>query len=89
MAAPQVAGVLALYLQVNPNTTPAQAKDWLVNNAGTAILNTGTGNDWTNNRSLKGGDAKVLFNKFNKSEPTIIQNVPTNFFSGGVQITTK
>ena len=89
MASPQVAGVLALYLQVNPNTTPAQAKNWLLNNIGTAILNTGTGNDWTNDRSLKGGDAKVLFNKFNKSEPTIIQNVPSGFFQNGVKVTTK
>jgi subtilisin family serine protease len=89
MASPQVVGVLALYLQLNPTATPAQAKDWLLNNAGTAILNTGTDNDWTNNRSLKDGAAKVLFNKFNKSEPVVIQNVPSNFFTGGVQITTK
>ena len=89
MASPQVVGVLALYLQMNPGTSPAQAKEWLLNNAGSAILNTGTGNDWTNDRSLKGGEATVLFNKFNKAQPITIQNPPTNFFSGGVQITTK
>ena len=89
MASPQVVGVLALYLQVNPSATPAQAKEWLLNNAGSAILNTGTGNDWTNDRSLKGGEAKVLFNKFNKAQGIVIQNPPTNLFSGGVSITTK
>ena len=89
MASPQVVGVLALYLQVNPSATPAQAKEWLLNNAGSAILNTGTGNDWTNDRSLKSGAAKVLFNKFNKAQGIVIQNPPTNLFSGGVSITTK
>jgi subtilisin family serine protease len=89
MASPQVAGVLALYLQVNPTVTPAQAKEWLLSNAGTAILNTGTGNDWTNDRSLKDGAAKVLFNKFNKTEPIKIQNVSSNFITNGLTLTTK
>jgi subtilisin family serine protease len=63
MASPQVAGVCALILQRHPTWTPAQVKQWLLDNAGTALYDTGVGNDWTNNRSLKGGDVKFLFSK--------------------------
>jgi subtilisin family serine protease len=89
MAAPQVAGVAALYLQLNPTATPAQVKNAILQSCGTTILNTGTGNDWTNDRSLKGGDAKVLFNKFNKSEGAKIQNITSNFLLNGLTLTTK
>jgi subtilisin family serine protease len=65
MASPQVAGVCALLLEVNPKLTPAQVKSALLGNAGTALYDTGTDNDWTNNRSLKGGAVKFLYNKFN------------------------
>ena len=69
MASPQVAGVLACMLELHPEWTPAQAKQWLLDNAGSAILNTGTGNDWTNDRSLKGGEAKVLHMPFSNPNP--------------------
>jgi subtilisin family serine protease len=69
MASPQVAGVLACMLELYPEWTPAQAKQWLLDNAGSAILNTGTENDWTNDRSLKGGEAKVLHMPFSNPEP--------------------
>jgi subtilisin family serine protease len=81
MASPQVAGVAALILELYPNWSPAQVKQWLLDNAGTAILNTGTGNDWTNYRSLKGGSAKVLHNPFTKSEPATISNLGTIGFN--------
>ena len=48
-----------------------------------------TGNDWNDRRSLLGGKRKILFNKNTNDKPTIIKNVPTNFFQGGVKITTK
>ena len=72
MASPQVAGVLACILELYPGLTPAEGKQWLLDNAGSAILNTGTGNDWTNDRSLKGGEAKVLHLPFTSSEPAKI-----------------
>lgn len=89
MAAPQVAGVLALYLQANPSATPSEIKTTVLNDCGSAILNTGTENDWTNDRSLKGGEAKVLFNKFNKSESSKIQNISTNFLTNGITLLVK
>ena len=72
MAAPNVAGVLACMLELHPEWNPAQAKQWLLDNAGSAILNTGTGNDWTNDRSLKGGAAKVLHMPFTNPQPAKI-----------------
>ena len=89
MAAPQVAGVIALHLQLNPTATPAEIKSTILADAGTAILNTGTENDWTNDRSLKGGDAKVLFNRFNKAEGVKFQNLSSNFMTNGLKLTTK
>jgi hypothetical protein len=59
-------------LELYPQWTPAQAKQWLKDNAGSAILNTGTGNDWTNDRSLKGGQPKVLHMPFTNPQPAKI-----------------
>ena len=68
MSAPQVAGVLALYLQLNPNYTPAQAKSWLTNTAKPSqIYTTGNNNDYTNDRSILESPNKFLFNPFNSS----------------------
>ncbi|MCG8461967.1 MAG: S8 family serine peptidase [Holophagales bacterium] len=38
MAAPHVAGALALYLAANPGATPAQMRNWLSTNATTGVL---------------------------------------------------
>jgi subtilisin family serine protease len=81
MASPQVAGICALVLELNPNWTPAQIKKWLLDNAGTAILNAGSGNDWTDYRSLKNGVAKVLHIPFTKSDPVTISNIGTIGFN--------
>jgi subtilisin family serine protease len=78
MAAPQVAGVAALLLELNPKWTPAQVKTFLLNTAGTAIYSTGSDNDWSTNRSIKGGAAKVLANKFNS---------PVTFSASGIFMT--
>jgi subtilisin family serine protease len=79
MASPQVAGVCALILEQNPKLTPAQVKSALLGMAGDAIYDTGTNNDWSNNRSLKGGSKKVLFNKANSPQTMSVTNLT---FSG-------
>jgi len=38
MASPHVAGIVAVYLQSNPNATPAAVKSWLVSNASKSII---------------------------------------------------
>ena len=67
-AAPQVAGVLALYLQLNPNYTPAQGKSWIVTKAKTnQIYTTDFNNDYTENRSILGSANRFLYNPFNSA----------------------
>ena len=79
MASPQVAGVAACLLELYPNWSPSKLKQYLLDNAGVAIQNDGADNDWTNDRSLKGGEAKVLCMPFTGSIPMRV--------SGGLSIT--
>ena len=66
MAAPQVAGVTALYLQANPGATPAEAKAWILSKSKSNLLyTTNLDNDYTQYRSLIGGENKFVFNTFN------------------------
>lgn len=65
MAAPQVTGVLALYLSQNPRATPAQAKAWIAtvgikNQMFTSLVN----NDWKNPNALLGGPNNFLYNPY-------------------------
>lgn len=68
MASPQVAGVIACYLQVNPQMTPDQIKSKILADSKTArLFDTGLDNDYNNNRSLKGGNNIFLYNKYNQA----------------------
>jgi subtilisin family serine protease len=77
MATPQVAGVAALVLQLNPSYTPAQTKTSLINTAGTAIYTTGLTNDYSNTRSLLGSSQKVLYSNYNLATTTTTTTAPT------------
>lgn len=73
-AGPQVAGVLALYLQSNPGATPAQAKSWLVNTGAVSkIYDPGNFYSYTNNRSLflngSAGENRYLYWPFAYEQP--------------------
>jgi len=70
MASPQVAGVAALILQLNPTYTPAQVKTALLSSATATIYTTGLSNDWTDTRSLQGGSQKFLYANYNSSAAT-------------------
>ena len=90
MAAPQVAGMAALILQQNPMATPDSVKVSLEGLCGIETLYTSSNNnDWSDRRSLLGGEPRILFNKNTDDKPIVIQNVPSGFFQGGVTITTK
>jgi subtilisin family serine protease len=66
MAAPQVAGVISLYLQINPEATPKEVKDWITNNAQLDDLyQPGDGTSYDNDRSLLGSSPRFLFNPYN------------------------
>jgi serine protease AprX len=68
MASPQVAGVIALLLQINPKATPAIVKQYLIGNSSGNIYATFATNEWTNRRALLGGIPAVLYNKFSQSQ---------------------
>jgi subtilisin family serine protease len=64
MATPQVVGVAALVLQLNPTYTPAQIKTSLLGTAGSPIYTTGLTNDYSNTRSLLGSAQKILYSNY-------------------------
>jgi subtilisin family serine protease len=66
MAAPQVCGLGALVLQLNPGLTPANLKNWFVTKAvsNSVIYTSNVNNDYTNTRSLMGGNSRFLYNPF-------------------------
>ena len=67
---PQVAGVLALFMQANPGVSPAEAKRWLSRVAATDVIyDDGLSNNYAIvSRSLGGGPNKHLYNPYNKAE---------------------
>ena len=68
MASPQIAGALALWLQINPDATPAQGLAFVNTTAKTEkIYDTASTVDYTNTRSLLGGNNRFAFNKFNSN----------------------
>jgi subtilisin family serine protease len=68
MAAPQIAGVAACYLQINPQMTPVQLKAKIIaDSIQDVVYTTGLNNDYTNNRSIEGGNNIFLYNKYNQS----------------------
>lgn len=65
MAAPQVTGVLALYLSRNPKATPAQCKAWVARTGlKSQIFSSVINNDWANGNALLGGPNNFLFNPY-------------------------
>jgi len=54
MAAPQVAGLVALYLKARPDLTPEQIKNKLINDSKSVLYTTGLTEDYTDTTSLLG-----------------------------------
>lgn len=69
MASPQVCGVGALLLQLNPKLTVVQLKAKLRETTQPVVYSTGLDNDYTNNRSISNGETFFLYNKFNGTQP--------------------
>ena len=68
MAAPQIAGLGAAYLQLKPDATPAELKAWLVSKSTTdTIFDTIDDEDYTKLRSLLGGNSRFAYNPFNRA----------------------
>jgi subtilisin family serine protease len=70
MATPQVAGVAALVLQLNPTYTPAQIRTSLLNTASSPLYTTGNTTDYSNTRSLLGSAQKILYSNYSAVSTT-------------------
>ena len=68
MAAPQVAGIVALYCQANPGISPENLKKALLQNSGDALYDTVSTDDYSNHRSLLESEKRIAFNKFGNKE---------------------
>lgn len=79
MATPLTAGLGALFLQLNPQASPAVIKNMIVNNATATIYTTGLDNDYTNHRSIKGSEQRHLFNPFNSGSNTLVANTAPSY----------
>jgi subtilisin family serine protease len=86
MASPQVCGVGALILQLYPNATPEQLRNYLINNSKNVVYSTSLDNDYTNHRSIKGGQSRFLYlpvgNKdlsLNSSGGLVLKNIKVNY----------
>jgi plastocyanin len=88
MATPQVAGVAALVLQLNPTYTPAQVRTSLLSTAGSPIYTTGLTNDYSNTRSLLGSSQKVLYSNYNLATTTTTTVAPTTTTTTAAPTTT-
>jgi len=67
MAAPQVTGMLALFLQLNPAATSQQCKDWLSNFGSKEVMYaTGLNDDYADSRSLMGQSRRFAYFPFAK-----------------------
>ena len=79
MAAPQIAGILALYMQINPEATPEQALNYINSNAQPSKLyDTVSSADYTESRSLLGGNNRFVYNKFNSASQMTIGQTDEN-----------
>jgi subtilisin family serine protease len=89
MASPQVCGLGALHLGVEPTLTPAQLKAKIIADAKNVISNTGADNDYGNTTtSLMGASNNMLFNRYNRQPYTTsgsisIKNTAIGFKSNG------
>ena len=64
MASPNAAGVVALFMQLNPGATPAEAKQFLQKNSKPVLHDTGLNNDYTDNNSLQGAQNYLMYCPF-------------------------
>lgn len=83
MAAPQVAGMCALLVQMNPGMSPASVREWVINNAKTDLLYVGDTDNtsyFTSNYNLQDGNNRIAYWPYSDHRPTTLSNlVGTNF----------
>ena len=65
MAAPQIAGLCALLLQVHPGWSPYQVYNWVVKNSKSLLYTTGLDSDYAISTSVHGGSNAVAYFSLN------------------------
>lgn len=68
MASPQVAGIVSLYMQLDPKQTPAQLKENIIRNSTNKVRTTGLDNDYTATNTIHGGVPRVALQPWNKAQ---------------------
>lgn len=73
MAAPQVTGLLSLFLQINPGANAIVCKNWIKNIASSNVLfDTGSNSDYSVTTSISGGPNRFLTNPYAISEEPVL-----------------
>ena len=82
MATPQVCGVMALYMESQPNATRVDARNWLLTHGSVEVdasefydpyQDSTTSNYWSNTYSLKSSPRRILYNPFcNNGKPSVV-----------------
>ena len=75
MSSPQVTGMSALYLQANPDATPAEVKDFITKSAKPTVYNTGLSNDYAVTYSLLGSPNRMAYFPYATSQGLQTTNV--------------
>jgi hypothetical protein len=82
MAAPQVAGLCCLHLQVFPDMSPSDLKDRIVDDAKSVVNDTGADDDYNDVSNSRMGQAnKILYSKYNQENPWTLSG-PSNISIG-------
>ena len=72
MATPLTAGLCALFVQLNPQASPATIKSAMIAASTATVYTTGLDNDYTDHRSIKGSAQRHIRNPFNSGSNTLI-----------------
>lgn len=67
MASPQVCGLGACLLQINPHWTPAQLRDFIFKNSKSILWSTGLDNDYKDQESLIGSPNRMIYTPFHNA----------------------
>lgn len=86
MAAPQVAGMVALLAQMNPGLTQVQAREFMRNNAKVILYNpysdeTQPSLYFSDDRWLQGGTGRIAYFPFGQHRPITLSNLGATNFS--------
>lgn len=81
MASPQVCGLGALFLQLEPSLTPAQLRDKIIKASKSVIYDTGIIDDYLDQRSIQGSSNHFLYNPFSDNKTIDINNIDLTTFN--------